>query len=181
MPVDIKCSYPHHSTIHPVLHETLPSQILAYAMGSILFDERSHPPQAIMNKQILVRVVDGMAHSQPFAVYAEYPYSSTSCEAGFRKVTYADFANVINGLAWKLKETLGPGEGFPTLAYIGPNDLRYAALTLACVKVGYKVFGTHQLPGDRLTATAALDISSQQHRRSSEPLRCHCLPGAAPS
>jgi acyl-CoA synthetase (AMP-forming)/AMP-acid ligase II len=92
-----------------------------------------------MKKQILATVVDGMEHAQPFALYAEYPYSPTSYEAGVRKVTYRDFANAINGLAWHLRRMLGPAEDFPTLAYIGPNDLRYAALTLACVKVGYKV------------------------------------------
>jgi hypothetical protein len=108
-------------------------------MSSILFSDSSTPPRPIMMKQILVHVVDGMAKSQPFAVYAEYPYSLTNYELGYRKVTYDDFANAINGLAWLLLEALGRGSGFPTLAYIGPNDLRYNALTLACVKAGYKV------------------------------------------
>lgn len=108
-------------------------------MRSVLFEEGTYPPRPIEKKQTLPAIVDGMAHAQPFALYAEYPYSPKSYEAGVRKVTYRDFANAINGLAWQLDEVLGPAENFPTLAYIGPNDLRYAALTLACVKVGYKV------------------------------------------
>lgn len=109
-------------------------------MSSILFDEGSPaPPRPVSKKQLLPHIVDGMANSQPFALYAEYPFSPTSYEPGFRKVTYRDLANVVNGLAWQLHDTLGPGKCFPTLTYIGPNDLRYVALTLACVKVGYKV------------------------------------------
>ena len=108
-------------------------------MSSIQFEENTYPPRPISKKQILATVVDGMAHLNPLSVYAEYPWATNNCEAGFQKVTYRDLANAIDRLAWHLDDKLRPGEGFPTLAYIGPNDLRYAALTLACVKTGYKV------------------------------------------
>jgi hypothetical protein len=40
---------------------------------------------------------------------------------------------------WWLHRTLGPGESFETLLYLGPNDLRHNILLLGAVKAGYKV------------------------------------------
>jgi len=90
-------------------------------------------------KRLLNHVVDDMARENPDALYAELPLSPTSFGAGFRKVTYRAFANAINGMAWWLHRTLGPGESFETLLYLGPNDLRHNILLLGAVKAGYKV------------------------------------------
>lgn len=123
-----------HLSIHQHSLETLS------IMASYVFEEGTvTPPRPVQKKQLLVNVVDGLAKFQANALYAEYPYSATSYEAGYRKITYALFANAVNGLAWHLHDILGPGKDFPTLAYIGPNDLRYNALLLAAVKAGYKV------------------------------------------
>lgn len=84
-------------------------------------------------------VVDNRASYTPEDVYAEYPISPTGYEKGFRKITYADLANTVNGVAWWLHETIGPGHKFETLAYIGNLDIRYNALPLGAVKAGYKV------------------------------------------
>jgi hypothetical protein len=72
-------------------------------------------------------------------VYAEYPTNPESYADGFTKLTYAAFANVVNGLAWWLVDNLGPGYEFETLVYFGPNDFRQNALVLAACKAGYKV------------------------------------------
>ncbi|KAF7946079.1 uncharacterized protein EAE97_005117 [Botrytis byssoidea] len=107
-------------------------------MASILFEEVSLAP--IRRKQLLNNIVDGLAKVRPGTVYAEIPRSATSYEEGYRKISYANFANAINGLAHWLHDTLGHVENFPTVAYIGPNDFRYNALMLAAVKAGYKMF-----------------------------------------
>ncbi|KAL4874683.1 acetyl-CoA synthetase-like protein [Aspergillus karnatakaensis] len=86
--------------------------------------------------------IDHLAHSKPNAIYAEYPRSPTSYSHGFVQVTFRDYANVINGLAWWLIRTLGPGNGTEILPYIGLNDLRYPGLIVAAVKAGYTVFCT---------------------------------------
>ncbi|KAF7872907.1 uncharacterized protein EAF02_008978 [Botrytis sinoallii] len=98
-------------------------------MASIIFEETSLKP--IRRKQLLNNIVDGLAKVRPGTIYAEVPPSATSYEYGYRKISYANFANAINGLAHWLHDTLGPAENFPTLAYIGPNDFRYNALMLA--------------------------------------------------
>ncbi|TGO66672.1 hypothetical protein BOTNAR_0056g00110 [Botryotinia narcissicola] len=106
-------------------------------MASIIFEEGTLAPHR--QRQLLTHIVDGMAKHRPNSLYAEIPKSLTSYEDGFQKVTYANLANVINGLAHWIYHTLGPGENFQTLAYIGMNDIRYNALILAAVKTGYKI------------------------------------------
>lgn len=72
-------------------------------------------------------------------MYGLWPVAPASYEAGFRTITYAKLANVINGLAWFLVEQLGPGKDNEVLTYVGPNDVRLAALVLAAIKAGYAV------------------------------------------
>lgn len=92
---------------------------------------------------LITDMVDQRARSDPQSLYAEYPRSVTSYDEGFLKITIGDLANAVNAVAWWLQETLGPGENFENLAYIGPNDLRYPALILGAVKAGYTVRSCH--------------------------------------
>lgn len=98
-----------------------------------------HVQDLIYTKELVPNLVDHWADVTPHALYAEYPVSTLTYEEGYCKMTYRDFANVINGLAWWLYETLGPGKDSEALLYIGPNDLRYPALVLGAVKAGYTV------------------------------------------
>ncbi len=84
-------------------------------------------------------LVDKRARLTPDAIYAEYPISALTYDEGYRKINYRDFANAVNGAAGWLQSTLGSSQDFETLAYMGPNDLRYPALILGAVKAGYKV------------------------------------------
>ena len=110
-------------------------------MATLQFSEGSRvPPKPLYRtKQLLPNIVDGMAKSRPEALYAETPASYSSYDGGYRKITYRDLANAVNGVAWLLNEQLGPGREFETLAYVGPNDLSYPIVILAAVKTGYKV------------------------------------------
>lgn len=64
-------------------------------------------------------------------VYSGYPIPTLTYDEGYSKVTYRDYANSVNGATRWLQTTLGPGHDYETLAYIGPNDLRYPALILS--------------------------------------------------
>ena len=88
---------------------------------------------------LVPNLVDKRARLTPNSIYSEYPISPLSYDEGYRTITYGDFANAVNGAARWLQTTLGPGQDFETLAYMGPNDLRYPALILGAVKAGYKV------------------------------------------
>ncbi|RAL16033.1 acetyl-CoA synthetase-like protein [Aspergillus homomorphus CBS 101889] len=92
--------------------------------------------------QLVPNIVDHYAKVKPEAIYAEYPVNPMSYDDGYRPVTYKALANAINGVAKWLTETLGPGNGKETLAYLGGNDLRYPALVLGAVKAGYCIFLT---------------------------------------
>lgn len=110
-------------------------------MATLQFSEgHGGPPKPLYrSKQLLPNIVDGMAKARPEALYAEMPASYNSYDKGYRKITYRELANAINGIAWFLTEQLGLGEGFETLAYVGPNDLSYPIIILGAVKAGYKV------------------------------------------
>jgi hypothetical protein len=112
-------------------------------MAQIIFSEGSNKPPAPKHAkpQLLVNILDGLAVSRPYALYAEYPVSATTYADGFFKVNYAQFANAVNGMAWWLETNLGHGKNFEPLAYLGPSDIRYNALLLGAVKAGYKVRG----------------------------------------
>lgn len=88
-------------------------------------------------KELLVHRVDRLAELYPDTIFAEFPASPESYDEGFQKVTYGALSNAINSIAWWLEDTLGHGKNFETLAYIGPNDLRYTALILGAVKAGF--------------------------------------------
>ncbi|TGO07514.1 hypothetical protein BTUL_0270g00140 [Botrytis tulipae] len=108
-------------------------------------------PQA---KTLLIHIIDHMAKTKPQALYAEFPISPVTYDEGFRKVTYKDFANTINGIAWCLHNNLGVGKELETLAYIGPNNLIYPSLIFGAAKAGYKVL----LLSPRNSVAAQLDL-----------------------
>ncbi|MCJ1314533.1 hypothetical protein MMC25_008215 [Agyrium rufum] len=71
------------------------------------------------------------------AVYS-VPVSADDLSHGFRDISARDFANAVDRVAWWLEAELGKGVSFPTIGYIGPHDIRYALLTLGCIKAGYQ-------------------------------------------
>ena len=71
---------------------------------------------------LLPVLIDEMATSHPTALWIEYPAESTSYGAGYKQITYAQFANAINGTARWIEVTLGRGEIGEILNYIGPDN-----------------------------------------------------------
>lgn len=109
-------------------------------MATLQFSEGNAIPAVLQQrKQLLPNIIDGMAMTRPEAIYAEVPYSPTFYDDGYRKITYKDLANCINGVAWLLEKELGRGKDHKTLAYIGPDDLVSIIMVLGAVKAGYKV------------------------------------------
>ena len=90
-------------------------------------------------EELLPAIVDHHAAAFGDRVYAEFPKSPATYDQGFQKITYRDLANAIDGIAWFLVNTLGPGDGTEKLPYVGPNDLRYTALAIGALKAGYCV------------------------------------------
>ncbi|KAI0147409.1 putative NRPS-like enzyme [Xylariaceae sp. FL1272] len=122
-----------------------------------------HAQIARWQEDLLPHIVDRLARERPDGIYGLWPVAPDSYAAGFRTITYAQLANVVNGLAWWLVEHLGPGQRNEVLAYVGPNDVRLVALALAALKAGYTLF----LTSPRNSPAA--------HRALFESLECRTL------
>ncbi len=70
---------------------------------------------------LLPDLIDKRTALTPEAIYSQYPFSDLTYDEGYRKITYRDFANVINGATAWLVHTLGLGKDFQTLErYLAP-------------------------------------------------------------
>ena len=92
-----------------------------------------------IGRRLLPSYVDHIAQHEPDRVL----YSVTKTHNprdGFQDITSRAFARAVDRCAWHIEKKLGKGWGrdFPTLCYMGPQDLVYAIVVLACIKTGYK-------------------------------------------
>ncbi|KAI0517475.1 putative NRPS-like enzyme [Xylaria bambusicola] len=102
----------------------------------------SRVADARWRRYALPQLIDQVAREDPDSVYASWPVVPNSYSAGVRHITYAQLANIVNGLAgWIVKE-IGPGDQSQALAYVGPNDVRFTALIFAGMKTGHRIFLT---------------------------------------
>lgn len=92
-------------------------------------------------RRLIPHVVDELAREEPDRVLYEFP-TDNDVTLGFTKVTARRYANAVNRAAWLLHNELGRGQGFPTIGYTGPQDIRYYIFVVAAVKAGYKMLYT---------------------------------------
>lgn len=103
-------------------------------MSAMLLKTDGDHPQVRLIADLIPTLVDKRAALTPHNVYAEYLVSPQTYDQGYRRILFTNLANAVNGNAWWLHRTLGPSHSFETLAYIGPNDIRYPAIILGAVK-----------------------------------------------
>jgi len=88
----------------------------------------------VQGQRLIQDIIDSRAQSSWPIPWALIPLTVEPA-AGFREVSFRLLANAINRTAWwldsKMERLVGNDE---VLAYLGPNDLRYAILVLACAK-----------------------------------------------
>lgn len=135
----------HHQLVGSFINPLKSTQILLtpnkqeasmVAMASFgKYDNAANQPP----RPLLPHMLDQIACTDPHVIYGIWPVTPASYEAGVRTVTYAQLANVVNGLTKWLVENMGQGLGNEVLTYVGPNDVRIPALTIAAVKAGYSV------------------------------------------
>ncbi|KAK0648487.1 hypothetical protein B0T16DRAFT_388706 [Cercophora newfieldiana] len=90
-------------------------------------------------KRLILNIIDERAYENPAREWVFVPRTSNPKD-GWRAITYSQAANAINRVAHKLVATSGiPKKGeFPTVAFIGPNDVRYLIFVLGAVRAGYQ-------------------------------------------
>lgn len=98
-------------------------------------------PTTQYGERLLVHMVDERARSDPDREWVSIPRTSDPKD-GWMRVTYQQAANAVNRVAHKLVGSTGkPDNGeFRTVAYLGPNDVRYLVFTLGAIKAGYQAF-----------------------------------------
>lgn len=98
-------------------------------------------------RRLMVNIIDDVARKNPERTWLKIPRSANAGD-GWKDVSFKTGANAINRIAHKIIEILGhPAQGqFPTIAYIGPNDVRYLIMMFAAVKAGYQVRNSPNRP-----------------------------------
>ncbi|KAM0463310.1 hypothetical protein ACHAO4_000023 [Trichoderma viride] len=95
------------------------------------------PPKPQYGERLLANIVDDYATYEPERVFAYQPYSS-NLEDGYRPITFTETSRGVNHLARELlkqrQDAADDKDSFPTVAYIGPSDVRYTIVMLACIK-----------------------------------------------
>lgn len=91
-------------------------------------------------RRLLPTLIDEVSSQDPNRECFQIPRSSEPSD-GWRVLTWKDMANAVNRCAHRIVEVCGTPEKdtFPTIAYLGPNDVRYIVLMIAAVKAGYAV------------------------------------------
>ncbi|MCJ1387732.1 hypothetical protein MMC18_000575 [Xylographa bjoerkii] len=88
-------------------------------------------------RRLVPVIVDELARNDPERAVYSIPLSQ-DVSNGFKDISACAFANAVNRTSWWLHSELGKGSSFQSVGYIGPHDLRYVLLILACIKTGYK-------------------------------------------
>lgn len=84
-------------------------------------------PPGNVGQRLLPSFIDEIARNDPSRIF--YSINKTRDPAdGFQDITSKAFAQAVDRCAWYLEETMGRGYGFPTLLYMGPQDVLYAIL-----------------------------------------------------
>lgn len=104
-------------------------------------------------QRLLSSLVDEIAQSDPHRILYSIP-KSKDISSGFQDINAKGFARAVDRCSWYLEKNLGHGHDFPTLTYMGPQDVIYAILILACIKTGYKLL----LSSPRNTIEAHLSL-----------------------
>ncbi|OBS29631.1 hypothetical protein FPOA_03570 [Fusarium poae] len=126
----------------------------------------NHPSkQPHGENSVLIKLIEKIAEEDPERPFVLMP-SSDKAQDGWKPVTFLQLNNAINYLAYSLSNTITRSpddEEFPTVAYVGSNDIRYAIIVFACIKAGFKAL----FISPRNTTAVQLSLF--------ENTRCHVL------
>jgi acyl-coenzyme A synthetase/AMP-(fatty) acid ligase len=102
-------------------------------MGSAL-----EPTNPYIQGKLLVGTLEEKAKWTPNETFMRYPGIDWETK-GYEIITWSQYAQAIDKVAYWLDDQLGKTTCADTIAYFGPNDPRYAILMPATIKTGRKV------------------------------------------
>jgi long-subunit acyl-CoA synthetase (AMP-forming) len=102
-------------------------------MGSIAENGVEHP-----SGQLIVHAIEEKARWIPNNMFMRYALEDWE-QDGYKTITWKQYANAIDKMAFWFDEQLRKAVDHETVAYFGPNDPRYAILVPAIAKNGRRV------------------------------------------
>ncbi|KAI0404036.1 hypothetical protein F4802DRAFT_261809 [Xylaria palmicola] len=93
--------------------------------------------RSVAGNRLIPNVVDEAARDNPDHPVYTIPHLTESGDS-FEDITALRFANAVNRACRWIEGVLGKGKNFEAIGYIGPHNLTYPILVLACIKTGYK-------------------------------------------
>ena len=92
-----------------------------------------------IGRRLPIHVLEDTAASYPDRPFAFAP-RSTDLSKGWEPISYKQLSNAVNFVAHIIGATVKAEskDTFPTLGYMGPNDIRYTIICLAAIKAGCK-------------------------------------------
>ncbi|TRX90977.1 hypothetical protein FHL15_008182 [Xylaria flabelliformis] len=112
-----------------------------------------------LGRRVVPSVIDQLARICPAKTWVSFIRNHTEVQ----HISFRCCAAAVNAASWWLKATLGTSKTFETVAYIGPNDIRYLILFSAAAKCGYKLLlssprNSHVGHANLLRETACMNI-----------------------
>lgn len=92
-----------------------------------------------MGSELFVRKIDEKAKWMPHHTVVRFPNGPDWETAGYRSLTWRQYADGINKVANWLDDKFGKSADNDTIAYIGPSDMRYCFIFSALNKTNRKV------------------------------------------
>ncbi|RWA12652.1 hypothetical protein EKO27_g2467 [Xylaria grammica] len=89
-------------------------------------------------RRLMPTVLDDFATRSPDRVYAAVP-KTNDIKDGFRDITFADVARMVNFISWWVEDRFGKSDKFEAIGYIGITDVRGPILFQGLVKSGFKI------------------------------------------
>lgn len=87
----------------------------------------------------LLQAMDPIAAQDPDRLYCIQAVSNDSSQ-GWKNISFADLQGAVNhAVAWIQENVVPSAEENQVLAYVGANDVRYAAFVLACMRLRHTV------------------------------------------
>lgn len=110
-------------------------------LGDLAGASNGQPAEKPYGRRLAVNIIEDLAKNEPSRPFVFTPNGSEPKD-GWSKVTYKQIYNAINHVAGDITKKLGPAPkgAFPTVGYIGANDVRYLIMMLGCVKAGHQAF-----------------------------------------
>ncbi|KAG5915210.1 hypothetical protein E4U42_000100 [Claviceps africana] len=134
-------AFNHPSTQSPRLRKGREAPTTLWSKSIMTAREETTKQKPKFTPRLLPVVVDQIAASEPEQPYLYQP-KSNRLEDGWAPVTFGELANAINHVAHLVQATVKTEskDTFPTLVYVGPNDVRTNIVLLAAVKAGCQAF-----------------------------------------